>query len=71
MNIYVVYDNPTDYPGKFVVRAHRVISGGSVPEAEPRAVTDTLDEARKVIPDGLIRFVRDETDDAKIVETWL
>lgn len=47
---WAVYKDPSDYPGKFVVR--RFI--GMNAKKEPEVVADTLDEARRVIPAGLI-----------------
>lgn len=72
LDLYVIYERPDDYPTKFVVRRHSVVSGGRVDVAkDPEMVCDSLDEARKSIPDGLYRLPRYEQDVLSIVETWL
>lgn len=66
---YTVYDHPTDYPDKFVIRRFD--------NEEPTQsvwLADTLQEARLIIEfvaPGLVRFPRQPADDRKIVETWL
>ena len=57
--VYVIYANPSDYPGKYVVRRQVVTSTAIVNDAEPLGVVDTLDQARALLPVMLI------------VETWL
>lgn len=69
--IYVIYDNPRDYPGKFVVRRQWPHDGQVIADKEALAVVDTLDQARAALPDGLIRFDRHPNDDSVIVEAWL
>lgn len=71
MWIYVVYDNPSDYPGKFVVRRQTPINGIVVAENKPMIIASTLEEARAAIPRDLMRFPRDPSDDPVIVESWL
>lgn len=64
---WAVYKDPSDYPGKFVVR--RFI--GMNAKKEPEVVADTLDEARRVIPAGLICVPRLNGDDPVIYEVWI
>lgn len=72
LRIFTIYSNPADYPGSFVVRALAIVAGGETRlDAEPLAVTKTLDEARAAVPDGLWRFVRSPEDEPQIVESWL
>lgn len=71
LTLYVIYANPRDYPGQFVVRAQRIRSNEIAVMKEPLAVTLTLEEARAAVPPGLYRMDRYEGDDAVIVETWL
>lgn len=66
LEIWVVYDNPTDYPGKFVAR--RTLS--SVPTEEV-LLADSLDELRERAPRGLVVLPRHSGDPAHVVETWL
>jgi len=68
--IWTVYENPSDYPGKFVVRAWEAINGKPVPR-EDCTVSDTLDKARASVPEGLVRMDRGDDDDPCIVETWI
>lgn len=66
LEIFVVYENPSDFPGKMVVR--KFIN--DKPTLEPLCVEDTLEEAREKIPKGLFRMDRMADDDIVIVETW-
>lgn len=66
--IFCIYRNPSDFPGKIVMR----LWFGTVPEGEA-AVFDTVEEARQAaIQCGadtcLGRFVN---DDPCIVESWI
>lgn len=64
--IWVVYENPTDFPGHFVARKWLM----ETPTTE--LLLDTcLEELRKKLPPGLARLARADIDDPKIVETWL
>lgn len=64
--LWVVYDSPIDLPGRFVARKWH----NETPTAELIQGT-TLDELRSRLPGGLYRLDRAETDDPKIVETWI
>lgn len=64
--LWVVYENPKDYPGSFVARPG--VTGGM---ACAVLLADTLDELRADLPPGLTRLERDPTDDPVIVEVWL
>jgi hypothetical protein len=64
---YAIYDNPKDYPDKFVVR--RWV--GEKPDQVPLAVVDDLQAARLAVPSGHICVSRSTTDDPVIVECWL
>lgn len=73
---WTVYEDPSDYPGKYVVRrftihrpdeADRVI----VEDPEPMIVTDLLDKAREVIPAGAYCLGRHPDDDPAIYEVWV
>jgi hypothetical protein len=71
MWFYVVYRNPSDYPGLYVVRRHWVHSGGPIAEAAPLIVTQSLDSARAVIPADLYNIGRYPEDDPAILEVWV
>ncbi len=73
MDLFVIYENPKDYPNKFVVRQWRVLELGITQVAvEPLCVVDTLDEARKLMLEKqLFRMAPCEGDDPVIKEVWL
>lgn len=72
---WTVYVNPSDYPGKWVVRRFAITRTedeivGVAKDNEPLIVADSLDEARKVIPPGAYCLGRHEDDDPVIYEVW-
>ena len=71
MFVYTIYDNPTDAPGRVVLRRFNVTGTGTQPDPEPLYVGDSVAEAREKLPRGLARFVRDKNDPKPVVETWL
>ena len=70
--MWTVYDNPTDYPGKFVARRFDVDGEGPKPSSSV-IIMDDLDKLRDVLcyELHLTCLCRNEEDDPKIVETWL
>lgn len=64
--IICVYNSPEDYPGKFVARLWDLDK-----PTRYIAVAETLEAIREIIPDGMIRFSRDERDSHCIVESWI
>lgn len=66
LSLWVVYDSPIDLPGRFVARKWL----NETPTAE-LIQGKTLDELRGRLPAGLFRLARAESDDEKIVETWI
>lgn len=70
VSYYVITTKTKDFGEKFVVRKHFLGPGRLLTDAEPSAVTDSLEEARKAIPDGLLRQEPAELDDPVIVEFW-
>lgn len=67
MEIFVIYNNPTDYPGSFVVRRFENLIADEV----PIIVTTSLINARFAVPIDKICIARDESDDKCIIESWL
>jgi hypothetical protein len=65
-DLYTIYENPRDYPGKFVVR--RWVGLKPDPTAEVR---DTLADARAAVPVGRVLLSRMADDDPCIAETWI
>lgn len=68
---YVVYHNPTDHPGKWVVRRQRLFGNQIIADCRARVVADSLDEARPFIPVGLTNIGRLAQDDLAIHEVWI
>ena len=66
MPLIVVYNNPEDYPNKYVARVWDV----NRPTALV-AVADTLEEIREAIPQEMYNIGRQPQDDPCIVEVWL
>lgn len=69
--IVVITFNPSDYLDKYVVRDQYAGSNRIAIANQPRAVVDTLEQARSAVPRGLVCFNRDAVDDPVIVESWL
>lgn len=73
--MWVVYENPSDFPGKFVVREWRTSAAGIQRAVEPTAVVDSLAQAREAVteasPMALTVMPRNPEDDPTIVEVWL
>ena len=72
IDLFSIYENPTDFPGRFVVRRWIAKGRRLFVEARPTAVTDTLDAARAAVPPGRVLCPRDANEQAvALVETWL
>lgn len=69
LDVWVVYQNPTDFPGLFVVRLHKIEAGVTRPTAT-HFTAKTLEAVRRLLPPGLYRLDRFESDDPNVVETW-
>jgi hypothetical protein len=70
--MYAVYQNPSDYPGKFVVREIIARTGTLYLVDPPTAVTGSLLLARSLgVPRGYHRIARSIDDDPVVVETWV
>lgn len=68
--VYCITYDPSDHPGMYAVRKHLAFINGTRP-AELIGLSSTLEEARKMVPEGLIRIARDDDDDKVIVESWI
>lgn len=64
--LYCVYDHPSDYPEKYVVRAW---IGGRPTEITYEA--DTLEELRALKSHSMVTIPRMPDDDPVIVECWI
>ena len=70
----VITKNPSDFPGKFVVRRHIATAGSNklVFESNPIAVVDSLLDAREFINMSTYSYVpRVDGDDPVIFESWM
>lgn len=70
LSIFVIYENPKDFPGRFVVREW-LVTGGRIAARETPAVFDTLEEARASLSPDLVPLGRSFDDDPAIREVWL
>ena len=70
LTIWVIYKNPRDHPGKWVLRGQDVGSG-TVTARPDCMVADTYEEVHAALPPGLHRLHRFPDDDPVIYETWL
>ncbi len=71
MDYYVIYKYPKDYPASFVVRPYHVQGDGSVLTEPIHHLYESLEDARKAIPPGLVCINRHDYDDPVIAETWI
>ena len=70
MQIWQIYDSPDDYPGFIVIRSFLIGIGD--PRPSPAVyLCSSIDQARRFIPPGLIRFARSPGDHPSIVEAWI
>lgn len=68
----VLYHNPSDFPGLYVGRYHKIGVGVVIPDPEPFAVAPTIEEVRQAMsPGNEHRLAPSEHDDATIVEVWV
>ena len=61
-----VYNNPSDYPGKYVARVWDVDRPTNLV-----AIADSLEEIREAKPPEMMIMDRIPNDDPVIVETWI
>lgn len=68
LDMWVVYDHPSDYPDKWVVRKWSVTS-----QEVPTGVVfvgDSFEEVSNILPAGLVWMPRGEGDDPAIAGVW-
>lgn len=65
LEMWTIYDSPSDLPGRFVARRWLLDR-----PTETILQDLTLEGLREKLPAGLIKFPRNDRDDPKIVETW-
>lgn len=71
MDMWVVYDRPSDYPDYILARRWKISANG--PTATQEIITfDTLGACRDAFQGaGYVRLGRSAIDDETIIETWL
>ncbi len=67
IELFVVYHDTIDFPGKYVVRRWVY----DKPDTQPVIVSSNLRMARFHVPTGYKRFPRGIGDDQVIVEYWM
>lgn len=70
LEIWTIYDKPSDWPAGYVTRCFRVWPGGGTEPGEAFFCL-TLEDARGCVPPNLCCLGRQENDDPVIVETWI
>jgi len=78
---WVIFENPADFPGQFVVRRNVLLVGnanvsdsqptGYAIEDKPWLVVESLSQARALIPDDCYNLGRQNGDEPQIVEVWI
>jgi hypothetical protein len=68
--MWVVYESPADYPGRWVARRHLIAESGSYPTKEHLVAADR-ETLVALLPPGLVRVDRDPADPPIIREVWL
>lgn len=68
--MWVIYDHPSDAPHAFVLRAHSVLTDGSIIVSSVAWYGKTPDELRAILPPGVVSLGRQPEDDPEIVEVW-
>jgi hypothetical protein len=70
--LFAIYENPKDFPNKYVVRLWEINRQlGKTIATRYCVVKDTLEECRKALPPGLYRIGRESSDDPIIIESWI
>lgn len=78
LNIWTVYDHPTDFPNSYVARRFEIGNGDIGPDnlPEPRRTDDLVQGELQIIRAsfrhcGLTCLKRHEDDEPQIIECWL
>lgn len=72
MQMWTVYERPSDFPDDYVARRWDIVRGAREPIASGVLfAAKTLEQLRELLPEGLHRMPRQEGDEPQIVEVWL
>lgn len=66
--IWTVYRSPSDAPGKMIARPHSARHNAPLLH---HIEADDIETLRGMLPPGLLRMDRAQSDDPVIVETWI
>lgn len=70
--VYMIYSNPSDYPGLFVLQRWNMARGpGDEVRHTVLAVERDFARIRELVPKGLTRIPRSPTDNPIVVEAWM
>ncbi len=70
LTVYVIFYNPSDYPGKYVLRPQHVV-GGDIIRGDVLPVEDSLHACQARLPLGLYRLDRLPGELPTVAECWL
>jgi hypothetical protein len=70
LEVYTIYDHPSDYPNHFVVRKWLIRGDKPIPTDWIRA-SKSLKVVRKYIPFDRVRIERSIEDNRYILESWI
>ncbi len=73
MDVFVVYESPSDYPGEIVVRRFTAEGGQPAPQKlvyRGTSLEDARETILKLVPHAL-RFARELSDERQIFECWI
>ena len=65
---WTIYENPSDYPGKWVVRKFTITPGKI--SSGPAYICESLEDARAHVPDSFYNLGRQPGDSNSIWEVW-
>jgi len=72
LEMFVVYEKPSDYPHSFVVRKHVIFLGKVKAAGSPMLVGHDLEQIRTLLRNmGAVNIGRYPGDDPAIKEVWL
>jgi hypothetical protein len=71
LDVYVVYKDPLDYPGQWVVRHWQVVPEADEPLPRSATIGDSYEAVISAIPPGFIRTLPMQGDVKSIHEVWI
>lgn len=71
LQIWTVYENPSDYPGLFVLRRYDILRNGRVVPNREVATAPDRAGVEAHLPPGLAFLPRDPRDPPSVVGSWI